>query len=325
VTHPAKTRRRTALSLVLVAACASAAVLASGGIPYPTLRREWSIGIYEGPSPFELVPAPGVANPVLSARDVTDVPARFVADPFLVARGGSWFMFFEVLDGLTGRGEIGYASSRHGRAWRYGRIVLAEPFHLSYPFVFTRGDAVYMVPESIGARSVRLYRAVDFPSRWTFERTLLSEPLLDPSIVFFEDRWWLFGAPTNESLCAFYADRLEGPWTAHARNPIVRESPHGARPGGRVFIVAGRAYRIAQDDAPNYGLRVFAFEMTTLTPTAYAERPARNRALVEPDGAAWSKKGIHTVDPHVLPDGRWLASVDGSRRALFLDVLRLTR
>lgn len=323
MTYPAKTLRWTALWLVLVAGLACAVVLASGGIPYPTRRRQWSIGIYEGPSPFELVPADGVANPVLTAGDVTDVPARFVADPFLVSRGGSWFMFFEVLDDITGRGAIGYASSRHGRAWQYGRIALAEPFHLSYPYVFTLGNEVYMVPESIGARSVRLYRAIAFPSRWKLERTLLSEPLLDPSIVFFENRWWLFGAPTNDSLCAFSAERLEGPWTAHPRNPIVRESPHGARPGGRLFVLGGHVYRIAQDDAPNYGLRVFAFEITTLTPTAYAEGPGH--ALVEPDGAAWTVKGMHTVDPHQLPDGRWLASVDGSRRALTLGVLRRSR
>jgi hypothetical protein len=50
----------------------------SRGVPFvgkePT---DWAIGIYTGESPFELSPARKAANPVLTADDVSDVPARF--------------------------------------------------------------------------------------------------------------------------------------------------------------------------------------------------------------------------------------------------------
>ena len=56
----------------------------------------WSIGVYTGASPFELCDPEKITNPVLSAKDVTDRNAIFVADPFLILEGLKYFMFFEV-------------------------------------------------------------------------------------------------------------------------------------------------------------------------------------------------------------------------------------
>src|SRR5437762_1107483 len=96
----------------------------------------WSIGIYTGASPLRLRPAGGGVNPILQRAHVGDVTAGFVADPFLVRRGGVWNMFFEVLNHATERGEIGLATSSDGFGWTYQQIVLFEPFHLSNPHVF---------------------------------------------------------------------------------------------------------------------------------------------------------------------------------------------
>src|SRR4051812_18939214 len=67
----------------------------------------WSIGLLAGPSPSALAPHPQVsAQPIMTAQQVSDVPASFVADPFLVPDGGRWHLFFEVLNEGTHRGEI---------------------------------------------------------------------------------------------------------------------------------------------------------------------------------------------------------------------------
>ena len=102
----------------------------------------WFISIYAGDTLFRLKPAL-VGNPVLSARDVSDADAIFVADPFMVNDGGAWYMFFEVLLAGSEKGEIGWAMSDDGLAWSYQQIVLKEPFHLSYPYVFSIGDEYY--------------------------------------------------------------------------------------------------------------------------------------------------------------------------------------
>ncbi|GAH50708.1 unnamed protein product, partial [marine sediment metagenome] len=99
-------------------------------------RAEWSIGVCNGPGPFRLEPCPDASNPVLTAADVTDVRASFVADPFMILSGGVWHMFFEVMDAQRRLGVIGLATSDDARRWTYQRVVLAEPFHLSYPHVF---------------------------------------------------------------------------------------------------------------------------------------------------------------------------------------------
>src|SRR5262245_53920492 len=86
----------------------------------------WSIGIYSGSYPYTLKPAHHANNPVLTRSDVTDVCAVFVADPFMLKVRGLWYMFFEIYNHNTDKGEIGLAISRDGFTWNYERIVLAE-------------------------------------------------------------------------------------------------------------------------------------------------------------------------------------------------------
>jgi hypothetical protein len=122
----------------------------------------WSIAIYRGPTPFQLQPAP----PVLTQHDVTDVPADFVADPFLLQHDNTWHLFFEVMNTTTQLGQIGLATSPDAHAWSYQSIVLKEPFHLSYPHVFGWQGEHYMLPETLNAGAVCLYKAFDFPFQW---------------------------------------------------------------------------------------------------------------------------------------------------------------
>ena len=127
----------------------------SRGIPFITTQPVWSIGIYTGESPFNLAPPENINNPVLTARDVTDVTAEFVADPFMVKEGSSWYMFFEVWNSWDRQGDIGLAVSSDGVNWAYKQIVLNEAFHLSYPYVFKWKNEYYMIPETYQASSVR--------------------------------------------------------------------------------------------------------------------------------------------------------------------------
>src|SRR5437879_4187404 len=125
----------------------------------------WSIGIFSGARLVDLGPIPGAGVPALSAREITDVPAQFIADPFMINVNDTWYMFFEVMNAHTGKGEIGLATSMDGIKWRYQQIVLSEPFHLSYPYVFCVDDQYFMVPESYQSNSVTLYRALSFPTK----------------------------------------------------------------------------------------------------------------------------------------------------------------
>jgi len=275
--------------------------------------QQWSIGVYEGTNPFELRPAADTVNPVLTAAHVTDVSAEFVADPFMVREDGTWFMFFEVMNAKTRQGDIGLATSDDGLHWRYQRIVLDEPFHLSYPCVFRWGDGTYMIPESHQAGGVRLYKADRFPDRWSFVGVLLRGGYVDPTVFRYNDRWWMFAGIGDASLHLFGADHLKGPWTPHPKSPVVTGTADVARPGGRVVMVSGRPVRFAQDDFPTYGNQVRAFEITRLTLTDYEEREVPGKAVLSAGGRGWHADGMHHIDAHKLAEDRWFACVDGCR------------
>ncbi len=278
--------------------------------------QSWTVGVLRGPSLFELAEIPGVVNPVLTAQHVTDIPATFVADPFMLEVGGTWHMFFEALNGLTGRGEIGLAVSADAKHWSYAGIVLKEPFHLSYPYVFAWNGEHFMIPETGKAKAVRLYRARRFPREWVLIGELLRGPsFLDSSIFQAGGRWWMFTetnpAPRFDTLRLYHADTLTGTWREHPASPIHEGNPHIARPAGRVVVDGERIIRLAQDCHPEYGLSVRAFEVLKLTPDTYEERLAWPEPIAGPTGTGWNAGGMHHIDAHGGSGEGWLACVDG--------------
>jgi beta-xylosidase len=303
------------------------AVIAGLGLmmakPAVVTESEWSIGIYEGKSIGLMKDAPGVRNPVLKGSDVNDVKAMFVADPFLMEKDSQWFLFFEVFNEFRGKGEIGMARSADGKKWKYQRIVLSEPFHISYPYVFEYNGEIYMIPESAEGNQLRLYKSTNFPEKWQFEKTLLSGSYGDHEIFQYNNRWWLFvgAAPSKHNvLKLFYADSLTGPWVEHPKSPVVKDNPEIARPGGRIVFEDGKMYRLAQDCKPTYGSALQAFEIIRLTPEDYAEKRADFDPVLKAGKERWNRHGMHHMDAHRLSDGEWLASVDGYKKTMVIKI-----
>jgi hypothetical protein len=276
-----------------------------------------------GETPFNLHSPANLKNPVLTRNDVSDIKAKFVADPFVLRKDHVWYMFFEVFNEQTRKGEIGLAMSKDQVSWLYQKIVLAEPFHLSYPYVFEWMGEYFLIPETGQIGSLRLYRAKKFPTEWSFVKTLLDGGLfLDPSLFHFNQKWWLF-AETNaehkyDTLCLYYADSLLGPWYEHKTNPIVKGNPHIARPAGRILCYDDKIFRYAQDCYPEYGTKVQAFEITELTTDRYSEHPVDYNPILAATDMSWNKFGMHHIDLHRLDDSQWMACVDGWRWCLDL-------
>lgn len=284
---------------------------------------EWSVGIYEGKTIGQMRDAPGVHNPVLKASDVTDVRAMFVADPFLMEKDSQWYLFVEVFNKCSGKGEIGMAKSVDGKRFEYQKIVLNEPFHMSYPYVFEYKGQMYMIPESAEANQLRLYSATRFPDQWKFEKTLLTGSFGDHEIFQYNNKWWLFvgAAPSKHNvLKLFYADSLTGPWVEHPKSPIVKDNSRMARPGGRFVVEDGKMYRLAQDCKPAYGSALLAFEIIKLTPEEYVERRADFDPILKGGKQEWNRHGMHHMDAHRISNGDWFASVDGYKKTMNIKV-----
>ncbi len=282
----------------------------------------WTIGIARGTSPLSLN-VEGIPNPVLKAEDVSDIKAKFVADPFLVREEGTWYMFFEALDAATGKGKIAYARSQDGLHWQYKQVILSEPFHLSYPYVFKSGRDYYMIPESHEAYAVLLYKAVEFPIVWQPVKRLLSGEFVDSSIFRLNGSWWMFTTDLVDHergnvLRLFSSPAPEGPWTEHPASPLPLCTMHNSRCGGRVTVIGSQAFRFAQDDSGGaYGNRLRCYKITRLTPTAYREVEVRwpiVRSAQTNGGEAfeeWHSLGMHQADPQLTANGTWLAAIDG--------------
>jgi hypothetical protein len=216
----------------------------------------------------------------------------------------------------TCKGEIGLAVSDDALNWQYQQIVLAEPYHLSYPYVFEWLDDYYMIPESYMAGAVRLYKARRFPTEWAFAGTLLAGPYYaDPSVLRYQNKWWLFvdASPgiQHNTLRLFWAETLTGLWFEHSRSPIIVGNPHIARPAGRLVVFRDKLIRFAQDCYPAYGNQIHAFEITELSTTEYREQECGKNPVIKARGAGWNESGMHQIDPHLTEGGRWIACVDG--------------
>lgn len=281
----------------------------------PGGENAWTIGIYTGPSPFQLTPPPALKNPVLTAADVTDLKVDIVAHPFMVVTDSKYYLFFTAKDGKTDKGGIGLAESGNGLEWKYRRIVIHEPFVLSYPQVFKWQNDYYMIPEGHTEASVRLYRATEFPDKWEYQGDLLTgDHFISSTVVRYKDMWWMFTVrPDNATLRLFYSSGLKGPWTEHPRSPVVDNDLNIARPGGRPFVIDGILYRLGQDCYPTYGNQVHAFQITDISTTIYSEKMI-DSPLVRASSKGWNAEAMHHVDAHEIGRNKWIAAVDALGR-----------
>jgi hypothetical protein len=299
---------------IVLAGLAAYPVWRQRGIPFVAQKEQWTIGIYSARDPFSFDGGHRWFNPVLRAEDVTDVPAKFVADPFLIKEGATWYLFFEVYNRNTKQGDEAVATSTNTYQWDYQQVILDEPFHLSYPYVFKWEGEYYLIPESFEANSVRLYKADVFPTKWSFVTTLVDGgDYVDNSIAYYNGKWWLFSATTsNDTLHLFYADQLTGPFVEHPESPIVKGSVHKARSSGRVLVFEDRLYRYTMDVDPPEGTHwVWAYEITEITPTTYSERLAVDHPIIRPGRSGWNQQAMHQIDPVQVKPDEWIASVDG--------------
>src|SRR5262249_15604798 len=156
-------------------------------------------------------------------------------------------------DHRTNKGVISFVEVDRNGPRGPVRPGLAEPWHLSYPFLFEEEGQIWLLPESSADRTLNLYRADPFPHRWTREATLISDTVVsDATLVRHNGRLWMFAATRDDAgsysdtLSLFIAPRVVGPWRAHPSNPVLIDRC-GARPAGGIFVRGGRLWRPVQD------------------------------------------------------------------------------
>jgi hypothetical protein len=62
---------------------------------------------------------------------------------------------------------------------------------------------------------------------------------------------------------------------------------------------------------PNYGSCVRAFKIDEMSTDRYNESPIGPDPVLSSGYMPWNSGGMHHIDPHLLPNGKWIACVDG--------------
>jgi hypothetical protein len=186
--------------------------------------------------------------------------------------------------------------------------VFANDWHWSYPYVFVDDGDTYCVPETADAGCAHLHRWVD--GCWEPVAELLpGRPVLDPSLVRHDGRYWLFATFReaglhNTELHLFVADAVTGPYRPHRANP-VKVDVRSARPAGTIFRVGEHLYRPGQDCGEDYGGALVVHRIDDLREDAFVETPVCRIVPRRPYPA-----GVHTLSVA----GDW-AAIDAKRYA----------
>ena len=208
-------------------------------------------------------------------------PILFQADSFLFVKGNKLYLFYE-LQHWDDPGHIAMIQTSDLKTWTSPKIVLKEPFHLSFPFVFEDNGKYYMIPESQEANSIRLYQANDNLTKFTYVKTLLKQANRDSihynycdSHIFKSDgKYYLF--TSYQKNWVYYqelyvtSDLLHEDFVRHPKSPICISNEFG-RNGGSLIMHKGGLYRVTQDCHSSYGDNISLMKINKLSETEYEE------------------------------------------------------
>lgn len=179
---------------------------------------------------------------------------NYFADPFLINYQGREICFVEEYSHQTKKGIIS-AVEIHPDSTKYLGKVIEEDFHLSFPYIFKFKENLFMLPETAQKKEIRLYKCIDFPLKWSFEKTLITNiDAADSMIIRLENEWVLFtnvcgsniGDHCSELHVYFSSDKdpTSSKWVKHNNNPVVFDSLRSRNAG--LVLDKGKILRVSQ-------------------------------------------------------------------------------
>lgn len=213
-----------------------------------------------------------------------------LADPFLIVKGKTLFIFLESQAPNQKGKIIAYQTTDLINYQNLG-VILEKDFHLSYPFVFEYGGTHYLIPESESAEEVALYKFINFPYEPIKHKILLTGKYFDSSLLFYNKLWYLFTS-SSEGLQIFWSkDLLNSDFQPHKKNTITI-NPEYSRSAGSIFKIEDKLYRPCQDCSNTYGENINIMEITNLSSDEYDEKLAINH-FFKTSVSSWNRNRGH--------------------------------
>ncbi|RDJ32161.1 MAG: hypothetical protein DWQ18_09425 [Crenarchaeota archaeon] len=231
-------------------------------------------------------------------KEIRPPEDRFWADPFVLFRDNTYFVFFEEF--IYGdKGNISYLTIDENEVISEPKRILEESYHMSYPYIFEYDNSIFMIPETHSNKTIDLYECIEFPSKWKFKKNLIKDiDAVDSTPLFFDNKWWIFtSVKTNpylenwDDLFLFYSDDiLSDNFISHPINPVVSDIQK-SRSAGKIFFSQNKILRPSQNSSISYGGSISLNEINVLTPDDFKEKKIKSFL-------PWSEKivGIHTIN-----------------------------
>lgn len=253
-------------------------------------------------------------------QDITWLPIdsadQFNADPFLLKHtDGNIRVFYEKFIKDCPYGKISIMTVDKNFVRLDQKILLDAKTHLSYPFIFTEDDKIYVFPEASQSGKLSCYEYNPVNQSLNFLKDILPLPLLDSTILKYEEKYWLFGILAGNknvsNLHLFFSDNLLGPYACCSGNP-VKSSKVGTRPAGNFIKVDGEIYRPTQNCESFYGESLTINKIITLNEISFYEEPYMSIYIDRKNQKDHNIHAIHTfnvIDDIIAVDGiKWVFS-----------------
>ena len=188
-----------------------------------------------------LTPLSYASNPIITKDIVNDYEGvTGTADPFITKKDGVYYCFFELSTGNLSTSTLGYAYSYDAITWTYGNKLSGLETRCAFPNVKLDSNGEwYMIPDT--SANVDVYKAVNFPSVWQKEYTLLTGSFADTDIIKIGDIYYMFtmearNQSRNQLKCYYNesGDWKNTSWVKHPQSPVL-QSP-GMRLAGNIIV-----------------------------------------------------------------------------------------
>lgn len=188
------------------------------------------------------------------------------ADPIPFLWNEEQYVLVEVYQKFLNKGVIGLCElDINGKLLR-PRIILEEPFHLSFPNVFTVDGQVYMIPECSATKQLRVYRMQGDIYHWEIYKIFKNVGELVDTVVYQNENGNLYFLCCEVNQKNKHQTRLRQYEVQDFNDPLKiklkisweqREYSYVVRNGGGFINDSGQLYRVAQQSTEKvYGKAV---------------------------------------------------------------------
>lgn len=246
------------------------------------------------------------------ADEVPQLNTKFLADPFIFTYNEKSFVFFEGLDVKAKKGAKGFIGviglDKNGHFMREtAKRIIQQPFHLSYPQVFSYKGRIFMAPDTSRTNEMKIWVAENFPYEWSYYGSVSTGALLDCTIFNgSEGEMYLVGGSKKDFTTRLFVlnfDTLD--ISEHPSSPLDVDG-RLFRPAGNIVNMSNTIYRPVQEYTAYYGERTHIFEIELLDKSKYKEVYVNSIEKMK-----WNSYQSHHISTCAKSN---LAVLDGSKK-----------